>query len=160
MTFIYMRDELKIIHDNIQRKAYQQIGSGSGRRVFDIGGGRVAKVAKNRKGLVQNRAEHHISLQARSNLLARVFHVSGDYRLLVMEKAEKVHNMSEIRAYFRVKNNSDLLDMAMFHDLSKQHQLASQDMYRAANWGKINGRPVLIDYGLTRSIRMKYYLPF
>ncbi|HHX11997.1 MAG TPA: hypothetical protein GX731_04185, partial [Clostridiales bacterium] len=39
---------------NIGKGNYQFIGSGSGRRVYDLGNGYVVKVAKNNRGIAQN----------------------------------------------------------------------------------------------------------
>jgi tRNA nucleotidyltransferase/poly(A) polymerase len=69
-----------------------QIGSGSGRIVYDIDGEKVLKLAKNPKGIAQNEAEagagyyrdtHHI--------VAVVFDSADDDNWLIAEKAKKVN---------------------------------------------------------------------
>ncbi len=151
---------IDIIILNIRKGNYQYLGSGSGRRVFDLGDGYVVKVAKNRRGIAQNEAEHHISLSDHSNIFAKIIQVSEDYRFLIMEKAVRIRNFSEVRKSFNVKSNRELFQLEEFRSIFQNHNLLSGDLYRTSNWGMINNHPVIIDYGFTRSVKRKYYFPF
>lgn len=150
-------DEIKY---NLRKRMYRYIGSGSGRRVYDLGNGYIIKVAKNRKGIAQNQVEYDIALSDDSNLFAKIPNVSKDYSLLIMEKAERIKNFSYIFKYFNVKNYRQLFRLELIkYNLSK-YNLVPQDLARSSNWGIINNRPVIVDYGFTFTVRRKYYLFF
>lgn len=152
-----MRIDFDQIKTNIRDGAYESLGSGSGRRVFDLENGYVVKVAKNRKGIAQNEAEYQISSTSNSNLFAKVLEVSEDYRLLIMQKAEKIIYISEVWNYFNVKNNRELYKVDEIKYISSEYNLLMADLYRPVNWGKINSKVVIIDFGFTRRVRKKYY---
>lgn len=141
----------------IEEGAYKRIGSGSGRRVYDLGNGYVAKFAKNQKGLAQNEAEYQISRTNSTDIIAKIIRVSKNYDLLIMEKAEKVKNISYVFHYYHVKSIAELFQLDNFKQFSSDNGLILSDFYRTSNWGMINGRPVIIDYGFTRSVKQKYY---
>jgi hypothetical protein len=145
---------------DIRRQTYKYIGSGSGRRVFDLGNEYVVKVAKNKKGIAQNEAEHQISLINRSNLFAKILQVSEDFSLLIMEKADRIKKISDVWKYFNVKSNRKLFQLEELKDISSKYNLLLPDLCRPANWGKINERPVIIDFGFTRKVKKKYYSLF
>lgn len=151
---------LDTITSNIRKGNYKRIGSGSGRRVYDLENGYVIKVAKNRKGIAQNEVEFHIASTDSTNLFAKVTHVSEDYMLLIMEKAERTNNFYDIWSYFRVRSNRELFQIEEFQYIFHQYNLLSVDLRKLANWGMIGNRPVIIDYGFTRSVKRKYYMPF
>ena len=155
-----MKYDFEQIGLNIRKKIYRYIGSGSGRYVFDLGDGFVVKAAKNRKGLAQNKAEYQIASIDDSHIFAKILQVSEDYQLLIMEKAEKVENISEVWNYFNVKSNNGFYQLKELKDISAKHHLILKDLSRPVNWGTINGRPVIIDYGFTRKVKKKYYSLF
>jgi len=142
---------------NISKGKYRYIGKGSGRIVYDMGNGLVVKAAKNIKGIAQNREEYRISLVDDSGLFARVLTVSDDYRFLIMDKAERIKDISFVWNYFRVRSNKGLYQITKIRDLSEKYNLMIWDFGRAANWGQIDGRPTIIDYGFTRQVRRRYY---
>jgi len=152
-----MRVDFEQIKSNIRDGAYKSIGSGSGRRVFDLDNGYVVKVAKNRKGIAQNEAEYQISSRSNSVLFAKVLQVSEDYRMLIMQKAEVIKHISEVWEYFNVQNNRALYYVEEIRYISSEYNLLMADLYRPVNWGKINSRPVIIDFGFTKRVRKKYY---
>lgn len=145
---------------NINLNKYRYIGSGSGREVYDLHNGYVVKIAKNIKGIAQNEVEHYISDNANSDLLAKVTYISYDLKYLIMEKADKVSSMSGILRYFNVSNKSDLSNIKEIRKIAERFDLVYADFFKSNNWGKINGRYVIVDYGFTRSVRKKYYLHF
>ena len=145
------------IISKIQNKTYPCIGSGSARQVYDLENGYVVKVAKNKKGLAQNKAEYKISSVTKSNLFAKIPEASADYYMLIMEKADKIRDITYVWNYFRVRNNRELLQTAELKAISDQHDLLLADLGRPENWGKINARPYIIDYGYTRDVMRNYY---
>ena len=145
---------------NMRRGKYRYIGSGSSRRVFDLGNGYVVKVAKNRAGIAQNKMEYKISLTDLSNLFAKVIQVSEDFYALIMEKADKIDNFSYVCNYFKARSIIEVLKLKEIQDIHYRYNLLLNDLCRTSSWGIINGRPVIIDYGFTREIRKRYYSGF
>jgi len=136
---------------------YRYIGSGSGRKVFDLGNGYVVKVAKNMAGIAQNRVEHQISLRDNSNLFAKVIEVSGDFQFLIMEKADRINNFSHVLKYFNVSNNRELVRLKEMQTIQWKYNLLLADLCRNSSWGIIDGVPVIIDYGFTAQVQRRYY---
>lgn len=147
------------ISQNIKKGIYHYIGEGSGRRVYDLANGYVVKVAKNYKGIAQNEAEHRISSSDKTKIFARTIGLSPDSRMLIMEKAIPIRDFSELRRYFNVNSNRELFRLEVIQSVYTNHNLLLNDLYRTVNWGMINRRPVIIDYGFTQGVRKKYYSP-
>lgn len=145
------------INYNLREGMYRYIGSGSGRRVFDLENGYVVKVAKNRRGIAQNQVEYEIALADQSNLFAKIPDVSRNYGLLIMEKAERMRNFSDVFIYFNVRNYRELFYLEPIRYNLYKYNLVPQDLARISSWGIVNNRPVIIDYGFTYSVRRKYY---
>jgi len=148
------------IISNIRKGVYHCIGSGSGRRVYDLENGYVIKVAKNNRGIAQNQAEYQIASIDSTDLFAKVPQVSDDFIMLIMEKADRIINISDVWKYFNVKSNRELFQLDNLKDISSKYDLLLPDLCRPVNWGKINERVVIIDYGFTRSVKKKYYSAF
>ncbi|SFD01795.1 hypothetical protein [Clostridium uliginosum] len=142
---------------NLRRGYYRYIGSGSGRQVFDLGNGYVIKVARNRAGIAQNMCEYKISFNDPSDLFAKVIKVSNDFNLLIMQKANKVYNISYVWKYFNITNKRELFNLKELQNIMRKYNLLLADLDRESSWGIINGRPVIIDYGFTREVRERYY---
>jgi len=142
---------------DIRRRYYKYIGSGSSRDVFDLENGYVIKVAKNRAGIAQNKAEYKVSDNDKSDLFAKVVQVSNDFNLLIMEKADTIYNISYVLKYFNVRDKRELLNSKELQKIKWNYNLVLGDFERKSNWGMINGRPVIIDYGFTREVRERYY---
>ena len=141
----------------IKQEMYKYIGSGSSRKVFDLGNGYVVKVAKNSAGVAQNKMEYKISLMDNSNLFAKVLQVSKNFHALIMEKADKIDDFSSVCNYFKVENILQVLTLKELQNLYFKYNLLLNDLRRTSSWGIINERPVIIDYGFTTEIREKYY---
>lgn len=148
------------IKQNLREGKYKYIGSGSGRIVYDLDNGYVIKVAKNKKGIAQNEVEYQISTSYSSDLFAKIPQVSEDFKLLIMEKAERIRNFSVILDYFQVKSKSEFLKLNELEYLYTTLNLMPMDLCRSVNWGTINNRPVIIDYGFNKKVKRKYYSLF
>lgn len=151
--------DFKKISLNIRRGAYKCIGMGSGRIVYDLGNGYVVKVARNQKGIAQNEAEYKIALADDSNLLANILIVSERFGFLVMERARRIQNISHVWNYFNVKNNKELFQIQKLQDISSKYDLSLIDFGRVVNWGQINEKPIIIDYGFTKEVQRRFYTP-
>lgn len=150
--------DFESISQNINKRNYPLLGSGSGRNVYDLGNGYVVKKARNQRGIVQNEAEHRIYNYSHSELLAVIIAVSDDYMYLVMEKADKISSMSEVWRYYHVSGPKEFFRSSIFHNVAERYHLLPNDLYRKTSWGSINGKPVVIDYGFTRETRRYYTL--
>lgn len=142
---------------NMRRVRYRYIGSGSSRKVFDLGNGYVVKVAKNNAGIAQNKMEYRISLTDSSNLFAKVIQASDDFYAIVMQKADKIYDFSYVCNYFNVESIRDVINLKKFQNIHYRYNLLLNDLCRTSSWGIINGKPIIIDYGFTKEIRERYY---
>jgi tRNA nucleotidyltransferase (CCA-adding enzyme) len=87
----------------------QRIGSGSGRRVYDIDGEKVLKLAMNAKGVAQNGAEAGAGYyRDTQHIVTEVFDSADDDTWLISEKAKKV-NEKRIKELTGIPSLSDLL---------------------------------------------------
>ncbi len=155
-----MSFDFDVIQSNINNDSYPRLGVGSGRRVFDLENGFVVKVAKNKRGLAQNKTEVLISEKDESGLIAKILAVSSDSSYLIMEKTEKIKHISVVWDYFHVKSNREMVQLPEFQELSIKYELLFVDLYRPINWGLKEGRPVIIDYGFTKEVKRQYYSMF
>ncbi|WP_291651143.1 hypothetical protein [Clostridium sp.] len=142
---------------NERRMFYKYIGSGSSRRVFDLGNGYVMKVAKNLAGIAQNRVEYQISSMDSSDLFAKVMQVSSNFNYLVMQKADKINSITDILNYFNVRSIDELFSLREFQNIVYRYNLLRNDLCRISSWGIVKGEPVIIDYGFTSEVRERYY---
>lgn len=142
---------------NISRGYYKYLGSGSGRIVFDMGNGNVIKMAKNKAGIAQNISEYRISSIDHSKLFAKVRQASNDFKLLIMEKADRVKELSYVLKYFNFSSKNDMISSKELQHIKRNYNLLLNDLYKKTSWGTINGRPVIIDYGFTAEVSQKYY---
>lgn len=149
--------DFNILESNLRNRVYKYIGEGSGRRVYDLDNGYVVKVAKNPRGIAQNKVEYDIASKSNTNIFSRVLTVSEDYQYLIMERAERIRNIYYVMNYYKVKNTRELYHLKELQDISENYNLVLKDLGRASNWGQINNRPVIVDYGFTREVRRKYY---
>ncbi len=145
------------IISKIRSGEYKPIGFGSCRRVYDLNDGYVVKVARDIRGIDQNRTENSIYQSRKSGFFAEVAAISDNNRLLVMAKAQKIRNMSAVFQYYKVRNLSSLVRINNFTEDIKNHRLSRGDLVRASSWGIVDNIPVMIDYGLTQNIYIKYY---
>ncbi len=83
--------------------------------------------------------------------------ISEDYRYLIMDKAERIHDISHVWDYFQVNNNDELFHVMKLRTVSEKYNLLINDFGRVVNWGSIDGRPMIIDYGFTRQVRRRFY---
>lgn len=147
------------IKRNLEEHKYHLIGTGSGRQVYDCNNGYVVKEARNKKGIVQNKAEHYISSQDQAHVFAKTIAISDDSRYLIMEKAENVISLKDVWDYYHVRNGRELFRLKDFNNFTEKYNLLYSDLFRRSSWGIIDGRPVIIDFGFTKEAR-RYYTQF
>jgi len=149
---------------------YALLGSGTGRCVYDLENGLVLKLARNKRGIEQNRNEAVIGLDHANHACVApvtMSHERGYY--LVMTKTAKVNEEEffcqygspfEDFLYFlrfqRPWNNAPTIYTEVrrvLHD----YQLDHFDLSDKSSWGILNNNPVLIDYGLTLALSRALY---
>ena len=158
MEFNKNKIDFNQISLNIQRRYYKFNGMGSGRIVYDLENGYVVKVAKNNKGIAQNKTEYEISLSDNTNLIAKILDASENFKYLIMEKTIKIKDIYYVWEFFNVRNNKELYQVKELQNISSRYGLILIDLSRPVNWGLLNGRPVIIDYGYTNEVRRRYYM--
>lgn len=151
--------DFKQISKNISSGAYKYLGKGSGRIVYDLGNGYAVKVARNAKGIGQNKAEYKIAVNDNSGLFAHIQIVSEDFKYLIMDKADKISSMAFVWKYFGVGCNKQFYKLKELKEACSKYGVLPWDLGRSVNWGQINGKPVVIDYGFTWEVRRRYYGP-
>lgn len=165
-------NQFKNIRSFSGRKKYaeqhlQQIGRGSSRVVYDLGDGKVLKLAYNPKGLAQNETEAGL-MNDNISIIAKVFDADEDGLWVIMEKAEKM-KPSQFKQFFGYnvhtvdmflnnyhalskgrdkrhtwslpeKTNEDLWENEYISDitqLSEWYDIVPTDFGRLANWGVV-----------------------
>ena len=148
-----MNIDFEKIRSEIRGERLNYLGSGAGRRVYDTGNGYVVKVAMNQFGLTQNKNEYRLSLMYTGELLAKVLSVSEGHKMLAMQAAKPLHQIKPVLDYFNVETRKGLYYVPELADLVKTHHLVMREFLVSRNWGLINNKPVIIDYGFAKRRR-------
>lgn len=161
-------------------KHLKRIGEGSSRMVFEFKSGLILKIAKNKKGLVQNIQESLPSM--RRSCVNKVLASDIDGKWVIVKFVEKItkeqfekftdmnfknfgstlyyvfNNEQDLKKsdeYKDIKNNSFFNDIV---DLVKDNDLQVGDLIKIDSYGLIDkNKIVLTDYGLSRDIYEKFY---
>jgi len=153
------------------------LSSGSSRIVYKTPQNTVIKLAKNKKGLAQNKAES--TIETNSKFVNRVFSHSRKYFWIEAPLVEKIteKEFEEIsginfkdfgEALKSSVNNSSSSDdvkkkiksSKIFQDLTKiakDNKLAAGDLAKISSYGKLDNKILLIDTGLTNKIYEDFY---
>jgi hypothetical protein len=157
-------DVMKWCNQNLQ-----YINQGRDRRVFDLGGNFVVKVAKNENGYAQNVAGQ--GLDVYGDAFLKIEQIGTDWQWVVYPKAEKI-TRKEFEQLSGIKF-SQFKDMIQkihdYHIWHKEVDIGFMDDYeliqdidnvvgdtsaeyctdlaRITNWGRIGNRLVLVDMG-------------
>lgn len=187
-------DDLKTVLSNIEkletynaRKNYAErnlkhLSSGSSRIVYLTPGKTIVKLAKNDKGIAQNKAEANPKMK--SKYLNEIIGCAKNYSWCETYYLDKITEKEfeemtglkfndfgdSIRYGLRnVSGNTDKEKPENFDEVSKsdiykelkdigeKFKLLPGDMARISSWGTKDGRPILIDAGLTRDIFDEFY---
>lgn len=162
------------------------VGEGSSRRVYLLDQNTVLKLAKNEKGLAQNKTEVESFKDPLTNgLVTKIYDYSMDFRWLISEIARPISNMQEfgkllgenaedffhefssmVEFYFSDEGeeiNTDEISnplLGKLMDLVIKNETLPADLKKMDSWGKTaDGRLVLIDYGFTDSVWRQHYKP-
>lgn len=187
-------DDLDIILKNIEkletyqaRKKYAEknlkhLSSGSSRIVYSFNNDIVIKLAKNDKGIAQNKAEANIKIK--SKYINKILKKSKNYSWIQVPYLEKINvkdfkkmtglDFEEFGASIRyalksISGNSDKEKPSNYEEVSKsdifkdiknigkKNKLMPGDLARISSWGEKDNNPILIDTGLTKDVFADYY---
>lgn len=120
------------------------IDEGTGRSVFAIPGGYVLKIARNKKGLIENGNENFVFQTIPDKYRESLCPVIGyQAKHLIMPRALPLIvttiNLDEVLA----------LNKPFLNYLQERYDLNELDLFYPDNWGIYHGKPVLFDYGTT-----------
>lgn len=169
---------MKLCKDN-----FRYLTSGSARSVFILPDGKVLKLAKNVKGVAQNATESDYMTQ--TPVTNKVYDSDPNDLWIVTDLAKKTSkgafkaftgmNFDEYalalkywdnerrgtRSFFSKPNNYEkILDNEFFGEvieLMGNFDMPAGDFARINSYGEVNGKIVLVDYGLTDDIFKEFY---
>lgn len=186
--------DLKTVLNNLEhletytaRKEYAErnlkhLSSGSSRIVYLTPGKTIVKLAKNDKGIAQNKAECNPKMK--SKYLNKILSCAKNHSWIEVPYLEKITEKDfekmtglkfndfgeSIRYGLReVSGNTDKEKPDNFaeveksdiyrevHDFGARFKLMPGDLARISSWGEKNGNPVLIDAGLTADVFEDFY---
>ena len=186
--------DLKVILSNIEqletynaRKKYAErnlkhLSSGSSRIVYLTPGKTIVKLAKNDKGIAQNKAEGNPKMKSKylNEIIGKAKNdswIETHYLDKITEKEFeemtdlKFENFGDSIRYalqnvsgntgkekpenFDKVSHSDIFKE--LKDIGEKFKLMPGDLARISSWGTKDGRPVLIDAGLTKDVFDDFY---
>jgi hypothetical protein len=187
-------DDLKVVLSNIEkletynaRKKYaernlEHLSSGSARIVYLTPGKTIVKLAKNDKGIAQNKAEANPKMKskylnpiiscAKNHAWCETHYLDKitekdfkemtdldfeDFGLAIRYglKAVSGNTDKDKPKNFEKVSKSDIYKE--MKDIGEKFKLLPGDMARISSWGTKDGKPILIDAGLTRDIFDEFY---
>jgi hypothetical protein len=178
---------LEMLETYAARKKYAEanlkhLSSGSSRLVYLTPNRTIIKLAKNDKGIAQNKAESNP--QMKSRYLNKVLSYAKNYSWMEVSYLEKITEKefqemtglqfedfgNAIRFGLQdVSGNSNKEKPKNFEEVSKsdiykelrdvgeKFKLMPGDLARISSWGTKEGYPVLIDAGLTKDVFADFY---
>ena len=160
----------------------RRLASGSSRTVYTIDNAKVLKLAKNVKGLAQNEAEGDWGLnQMYGDIIAKVLDRDEEWRWIVSEYAKPVtktrfkhlvgvdiyiffrylrDELDGINSYVSPEDKKILDENEFFGELMgliRDFDMEIGDFGRGSSFGELDGRIVIIDYGLTKTVFNTHY---
>ena len=186
-------DDLRTVLSNLEkletfcaRKKYAErnlkhFSGGSSRIVYLTDDGTIVKLAKNEKGLAQNKVESNPKMKskflnkmiksARNNawiecpylkkIKAKQFKELTGISFDLFSSAIE-YGLKDVAGTYHDKPSDfdDVKDSEIYKELikaGKKFKLMPGDMARISSWGVLDDHPVLIDAGLTREVYDKFY---
>ncbi len=160
----------------------EHLSSGSSRIVYLTPAKTIVKLAKNDKGIAQNEAESNPEMKSKylNKILSRADNnawLETCYLEKISEKDFKemtgldfedfgepirygLRKVSDNKDIEKPKNFEKVAESDIYKelkDIGEKFKLLPGDMARISSWGEKDGKPVLIDAGLTKDIFDEYY---
>lgn len=163
-------------------KNLEHLSSGSSRIVYSSPDKTIIKLAKNDKGIAQNKAEANPKMK--SKFLNKIIKHADNFSWIetyyldkiTTKDFEKITGLDfddfgdSVRYGLKeVSGNSDREKPEDFdkiekseiykeiRDIGKKFKLMPGDLARISSWGKKDGKPVLVDAGLTKEVFEEFY---
>ncbi len=150
---------------------YKLLNKGTGRYVYDINNEYVLKLAKNNKGIEQNKTEINISKSGKYNdITANVVEFDDNGLYLIQQKAYRLteQGFKDITGlqlqgflyYLRHDRKWDGENIKFYNkvnSLVNEFELDRFDITNENSWGIINNNVVIVDYGLDMNTARKLY---
>lgn len=162
-------------------KNLKHLSSGSSRVVYQLQDGSILKLAKNDRGLAQNKVEGNSEMN--SLYLNKLIKKAKNHAWINVPFLNKItekefenltglnfkefgkaisYGLKEVSGVEEVepKNFKNISNSKIYKELDKlgkKFKLMPGDMARISSYGEKDGRPILIDAGLTKEIFDKYY---
>ena len=156
---------------------FNKLGEGSSRIVYIIDKNRLLKLAKNDKGIAQNKAECDHS--RKSKIFNKILKKSKKYSYIIVENLKKLtekrfkkltgFTFKSFEKSFDYKMGSSEDEPKDYDDISKKwffkelikvcenYSLVTGDLTKISSFGERNGKIILIDSGLTKKIYNDFY---
>lgn len=150
---------------------YKLLNKGTGRYVYDINHEYVLKLAKNNKGIEQNKTEINISKSGKYNdITANVVEFDENGLYLIQQKAYRLTEQGfkditglQLQGFLYYLRHDKKWDGGNVKFYNKVNSLVNEfelDRFDIANensWGIINNNVVIVDYGLDMNTARKLY---
>ncbi len=150
---------------------YKMINKGSSRYVYDINNEYVLKLAKNNKGIEQNKTEINISKSGKYNdIIANIIEYDNNGLYLIQQKADRLteQGFTDITGlqlqgflyYLRHDKEWDGRNPEFYNkvnSLVNEFELDRFDISNVSSYGIIDNNVVIIDYGLDMNTARKLY---
>jgi hypothetical protein len=179
-TFEDFRQEVQPISKHSDRVnyfhgRYDRLGRGTARAVYDMKDGTVVKVARNPKGIAQNKTESNPRmLKTYGDILAKVLDYHPKGKWIVQEKVDDIteKEFEELTGYqwdgfvgwlrWKSSDSNNFYKNKKFpvmvSDFISDYSLDRYDISDITSWGKnSDGKVVIKDYGLDMSTARKLY---
>ena len=157
-------------------KHLEHLSSGSSRLIYKLPDGRVLKLAKNEKGIAQNKVEANPKMKSKYiNPTIRsdkngIWKLSPYLNKITEKEFEKLTdvNFKEFGKALEHKINKEskpgdydkISKLDLFKELvrlNKDFDILIGDMIRISSWGTKDDLPILLDTGLSEKIWDKFY---
>jgi hypothetical protein len=174
--------DIKEFDDRIKfaKKRWKLLGAGSSRTAFQINKKLIIKIAHNEKGVEQNKNEMNPKAQVSCTNKVVMADAEGKWVImrntdpLSVEEFKKIvgvgfkqfmnaifykfnnesRNWDEPRDYTEIEKNKLFIEVA---ELIFNNDLQIGDLDKKNAWRLLDGRPVIVDWGLTRSTFDTFY---
>ena len=146
--------------ENIKALTFKKhcTGEGSSRRVVPIDNDIVIKIAKNTKGIEQNRAEYSISKDMYAHRMNDCFWISDDGKYLAAARCEPIKDFEFDAMRQQIADDDDMTFDDFVLECQDGFDLIPGDIWSDSSWGKTSsGKYVLIDFGCTYDIFYRLY---
>lgn len=174
--------DIKSFDDRIEfaKKHWEWLGEGSSRTAFQMNDDLIIKIAHNEKGIYQDKTE--MDPKAQCICVNPVLLADAAGKWIIMRNTEKLSEKkfkeligfgfdTFMNALFYKFNNEsdkwskprdyeDIEKNALFNclaDLIFKTDQQIGDLDKISSWRELDGRPVLVDYGLSKDVYKKFY---